>query len=62
MFIVGLLLGLASGVAAVLAVQALAEHKSFGTAAHEDGAAAQAETRKLLGDVLTEVKKLTGKL
>ncbi len=52
--------GFCGGVAAVLAVQALAEHKSYHAAAVEDFSTLTADVRKAVGNLLAEIKKLTG--
>jgi hypothetical protein len=59
MFIVGIALGVCAGVAGVLAVQALVEHKRYGTVAGEDVRALSAQTQRLIDQVLAEIRKLT---
>lgn len=56
----GIGLGFCGGVAAVLAVQALAEHKSYHAVAAEDFASLKTDLRSGMDNLLAELKKLTG--
>ncbi len=58
MFGVGL--GFCGGVAAVLGVQALVEHKSFGSTATGDFTSLKSDLRQGISDLAAEVKKLAG--
>ncbi len=52
--------GFCGGVATVLAVQALAEHKSYHGAAVEDFSTLAGDVHKAVSNLLAEIKKLTG--
>ena len=56
----GIGLGFCGGVVALLAVQALAEHKSYHTVAAEDFASLQSDLRTGINNLLAELKRLTG--
>ncbi len=56
----GIGLGFCGGVAAVLAVQALAEHKSYHSVAAEDFTSLKSDLRTGIDNLLAELKKLTG--
>lgn len=62
MFLMGIAMGLCGGAAAVLAVQALTEHKRYADAARADMATIREEVRKMAADALAEIHRLTGKL
>ncbi|NNM88022.1 MAG: hypothetical protein HKL95_05850 [Phycisphaerae bacterium] len=61
MFLMAMALGLCGGGAAVLAVQALVQHKRFADAARMDMAALRDEVRKMAADAVAEIRRLTGK-
>ncbi len=61
MFLMEIALGFCGGAAAVLAVQALVEHKRYADAARTDMAALRDELRKLTADAVAEIRRLTGK-
>ncbi len=59
-FVFGIGLGFCGGVAAVLAVQAMAEHKSYHAVAAEDFASLKTDLRTGIDNLLAEIKKLAG--
>ena len=61
MFLMGIVMGLCGGAAAVLAVQALAEHRRYADAARADMAVIRDEVRKMTADAVAEIHRLTGK-
>ncbi len=61
MFLMEIAMGFCGGAAAVLAVQALVEHKRYADAARGDMAALRDEVRKMTADAVAEIHRLTGK-